>query len=568
MPKSRAQAGGPAYAGSSSGGMRRRRRTGTRLTRRDFITAAALGAVGAAATVTWPTERTVQGAAPATARETLIVAPSYVIRSLDPGHTLEPLGEMICHAAYDALVTFDGEDLSHPRPHLAASWTVTGGGRLYTFALRRDVRFASGNPLTSADVKWSFERVINLKSNPAFFLDNVDAVDAPDPYTVVLRLRNPQPSIIPILSNGALGIVDSKAAITQGADAGPEAKDRDHAEAYLNAHSLGSGAFILASHTPNQEVVLVRNPKHWRGAASFARVVIKNIPEASTQALGLERGDVDIATGLGLSNAQTLGRVPSVAIKNSEIAASFVMMVNMDADLSGSFANPKILQAIRYALDYEGILKLAGPGATRMSGVIPNNLAGALDPREAVKTDRDRARALIKESGIASPHGRMNYASDQTSFGIQYPIMAQKIQADLAAVGITVDLNGLPGAVALGEYRAARAPALFGGYVLDYPDATDFLVYLPGRLVGKRLRWPATASAAAGELAQWGDQAEQEGDARARVALLRKIQRRLLEIGPYVPLLTPALPWGYRADLRGVTFNSVWGIDLFTVRGT
>ncbi|HEV2283145.1 MAG TPA: ABC transporter substrate-binding protein [bacterium] len=537
-----------------------------RLTRRTLVAAAAAGATAAAVGRLWRGGAALGAAA--LSRDTAVMAPSYVIRSLDPGHTLEPLGEMICHAAYDALVTLNGEDLSSPRPHVATSWTVTGGGRLYTFTLRRDIRFASGNPLTSADVKWSFERVVNLKSNPAFFLDNVAAVTAPDPYTVVLRLRDPQPSIIPILSNGALGIVDSKAAAAQGADAGPDASSRDHAEGYLNSHSLGSGAYILESHTPNQEVVLVRNPRHWRGAPSIARVVIKNIPEASTQALGLERGDLDIATGLGLANAQTLARVPSVTVKSSLIAASFVMMVNMDPELSGSLANPKIIQAIRYGLDYDGILKIAGPGAVRMAGVIPNDLAGALNPREAVKTDRDRAKALVRESGVASPHGRMNYASDQTSFGIQYPILAQKLQADLAAVGITVDLNGLPGAVALGEYRAAKAPALFGGYVADYPDATDFLVYLPGRLVGKRLRWPATASAAAGELAHWGDQAEQEPDARARVALLQKVQRRLLEIGPYIPLFTPALPWGYRADLRGVTFNSVWGTDFFAVRRT
>ena len=217
------------------------RAAGSRLTRRDLVTAAVGGASAAAA------DRLRRGhPAFAAARDTLVMAPSYVIRSLDPGHTLEPLGETICHAAYDALVTLAGEDLS-----------------------------------------------------------------------------TPQPSIIPILSNGALGVVDSKAAIAQGADAGPDAKDRDHAEGYLNAHSLGSGAFILESHTPNQEVVLVRNPRHWRGAPSIARVVIRNIPEASTQALGLERGDLDIATGLGLANAQTLGRVPSVTVKNSLIAASF-----------------------------------------------------------------------------------------------------------------------------------------------------------------------------------------------------------------------------------------------------
>src|SRR5579859_1683882 len=238
------------------------------LTRRNLVAATAAGAASAAGQRLW---RGAAALGAASSRDTVVMAPSYVIRSLDPGRTLEPLGEMICHAAYDALVTLNGEDLSNPGPHVAASWNVTGGGRLYTFTLRRDIRFASGNPLTSGDVKWSFERVMNLKSNPAFFLDNVAAVTAPDPYTVVLRLRDPQPSIISILSNGALGIVDSKAAAAQGADAGPDAASRDHAEGYLNSHSLGSGPFILESHTPNQEVVLARNPRHWRGAPSIAR---------------------------------------------------------------------------------------------------------------------------------------------------------------------------------------------------------------------------------------------------------------------------------------------------------
>ncbi|HYM68624.1 MAG TPA: hypothetical protein VEZ44_03440, partial [bacterium] len=94
----------------------------------------------------------------------------------------------------------------------------------------------------------------------------------------------------------------------------------------------------------------------------------------------------------------------------------------------------------------------------------------------------------------------------------------------------------------------------------------DFLVYLPGQLVGKRMNWPANASPAAQELAQWGDQATQEADPKARVALLQKIQRRLLEIGPYAPLFTPALPFGYRSDLRGITYNSVWEVDFYTIR--
>jgi peptide/nickel transport system substrate-binding protein len=547
---------GPGREAEAAGRLRLRRRT---------LLRAAGAAAGIAVAGRAGTGTTAHAAAPS-GGATLIMAPSFVIRSLDPGHTLEPDGEMVTHACYDALVTFDGADLSTPKPHLATSWKVSGGGRLYTFTLRPNVRFASGNPLTSADVKWSFDRVMNLQSNPAFFLANVEEVQAPDPQTVVLRLRTPQPSIIPILSNGALGILDSKVAMTQGGDAGPDAKTKDHAEAWLQSHSAGSGPFMIQSYTPTQELVLVRNPNHWRAPAQMERIILRHVPEASTQALQLERGDLDVAMSLGQENLGVLRRVPSVTVQTSLVATSFVMMVNMDPSLSGQLSNPKVLQAIRYALDYDGILAIAGPGAQRMAGVIPNDLPGALDPREAVKTDRAKAKAILKEAGLGEVKGRLMFASDSTSYGIQYSLLAQKIQSDLAAVGITVDLDGLPGTIELGQYRAAKAPALFGGYAADYADATDFLVYLPGQLVGKRMNWPANASPAAQELAQWGDQATQEPDAKARVTLLRKIQRRLLEIGPYAPLFTPALPFGYRSDLRGVTYNSVWEVDFYTIR--
>ncbi|HYM69874.1 MAG TPA: ABC transporter substrate-binding protein, partial [bacterium] len=442
----------------STGRMRVNRRTALK---------AAGGAAGFALAGGLRRDGRARAAAPANQATTLIMAPNFVIRSLDPGHTLEPDGEMVTHACYDALVTFDGADLSTPKPHLAASWKVSGGGRLYTFTLRQGVRFASGNPLTSADVKWSFDRVMNLQSNPAFFLGNVDEVQAPDPQTVVLRLKTPQPSILPILSNGALGVMDTKLVTTQGGDASPDAKTKDHAEAWLQSHSAGSGPFMIQSYTPTQELVLARNPNHWRAPAKMDRIVLRNIPEPSTEALQLERGDLDLGVSLGQENLATLRRVPSVTIQSSVVATSFVMMVNMDPALSGQLANPKVLQAIRYALDYDGILAIAGSGAQRMAGVIPNDLPGALDPREAFKTDKNKAKALLKEAGLAEAKGRLLFAADATSYGIKYSLLAQKIQSDLAAVGITVDLDGLPCTVSLVQYRAGKAPALFGGYAAD-----------------------------------------------------------------------------------------------------
>ena len=127
-------------------------------------------------------------------------------------------------------------------------------------------------------MKWSLDRVINLNATTKFLVDGITEVSTPDPLTVVIRLAASQPSIIPILSNSSLGILDSKVVMANGGDAGPDAKTKDQAEPYLNAHSPGTGPFILTSYAPNQEVVLGKNPAHWRGAPKIDRIVTPTSP--------------------------------------------------------------------------------------------------------------------------------------------------------------------------------------------------------------------------------------------------------------------------------------------------
>src|SRR5262245_64048354 len=108
------------------------------------------------------------------ADKTLVVGASFIIKSLDPARTVETTSNMVNHSVYDSLVTFEGEDLTTPKPSLATDWTVSPDGKTYTFRLRRNVRFASGNTLTSADVKWSLDRVRFVTSSPTFFLNGVE----------------------------------------------------------------------------------------------------------------------------------------------------------------------------------------------------------------------------------------------------------------------------------------------------------------------------------------------------------------------------------------------------------
>jgi peptide/nickel transport system substrate-binding protein len=103
------------------------------------------------------------------------------------------------------------------------------------------------------------------------------------------------------------------------------------------------------------------------------------------------------------------------------------------------------------------------------------------------------------------------------------------------------------------------------GWTADWPDPSNFLVYLPGRTVGKRAGWPADASPDATALAKLGDQAEREIDTPKRVELYERVARRIAEIGPYAPLFQPAVPYAVRSNVRGATYNSVWEVDLSAI---
>ncbi len=499
------------------------------------------------------------------AEKTLVVGSSFIIKSLDPGRTIETTSNMINHSVYDSLVTFDGEDLGTPKPSLATDWKVTDEGKTYTFRLRRNVKFTSGNPFTSADVKWSFDRVKHLKNNPAFFLNSVDEILAPDPYTVVLKLRAPNPALLPILSSSSLAALDSKLVMQKSGDASANAKDRDKAESFLNGQSAGTGAYILERYVPEQEVVLVKNPNHWRGAPKLDRIVIRNITEPATQKLQLERGDLDVATALDQDQMKGLGRAAGVTTRTSPAATTFYVLMNNNPPIGGAFSNPKVQQAVRYALDYDGMLAIAGPGAVRLAGVIPTTFPGSLDPRQAVKTDREKARGLLKEGNLGEVKGVITYSSDSTIWGVQMSLLAQKVQADLAAVGMSITLNGLPRTTALQLYRDGKNQIGIWSWAADYPDGNNFLVYGPGRTVGKRAGWLAEASPEARELAQLASDAESEVDPGKSAALYRKFEERLAQIGPYAPLFQPAVPYAFRSNVQGVTFNSVWGVDFWTV---
>ena len=242
------------------------------------------------------------GGSPAQAQsrqETLVIARNiddYITN--DVHRTYEYTSQILDHVAYDTLVTVEAPDFTKILPNLATKWEVSKDGLTYTFTLRSGAKFTSGNPVTADDVRFSLRRLKYLKDNPSFFMDPVKDIEAVNPTTVKITLSAPDASFMAALAAVPCGIADSKTVIAKGATDAEDAKDKDKATEYLNNTSEGSGPYKLVSFTKNVEAVMERNPTYWGPKPYFAKVIIKHVPNGTTQREMVERGDADAAHDL------------------------------------------------------------------------------------------------------------------------------------------------------------------------------------------------------------------------------------------------------------------------------
>src|SRR5918911_3721773 len=157
------------------------------------------------------------------------------VKTLDPGREFEFAAAFIDLNAYDTLITQKGpDDLNTYVPVLAKSWAISPDGKEYTFTLRDDVKFSSGNPFTADDVKFSLMRLKNIKGNPGWMMDPLKEVQVVDKATVKTILNDPFGDWLPVLAGPNSGIVASKLVAQNGGTAAEGADQADKAEEWLN----------------------------------------------------------------------------------------------------------------------------------------------------------------------------------------------------------------------------------------------------------------------------------------------------------------------------------------------
>jgi peptide/nickel transport system substrate-binding protein len=498
------------------------------------------------------------------AAPTLVVDNSFTIKTSDPQRAFDPTASIIDRAIFDTLFTFKGGNLSNPIPLLVQSWKATNGAKTFTFQLKKNVHFADGTPLTSADVVFSLNRLINIKGNAAFLLAGI-TVSAKGKYTIIMKSKTPATALPAILANPSTGIVNSKLVKAHGGTSAANAATADKAEQWFNSSAsagAGSGPYELKSYSTTSQLTLVPNPKYWGPKKpGFGTVVVRNMI-APTQLINVQRGSHEIAIDLSSDQAQTLKGNSKVHVSLQPSTWVFWLFTNNNPAISALTSNKSFQTAVRYALDYKSIVSIAGPGAIQAPGIIPSMFLGSLPQKDAIKQNLTKAKAALTASGAGNTQVTLEYPSDLTINGVPFTSMAQKVQSNLQAAGFNIALSGSPTSNWLTKYRDGQMAFGLSLWGPDYPDPADYLAFTPGQLVGTRAGWPKGSDPAVEKLAA---KALVTTAPAARKSLYQQIQQKLNESGPFFPLMQPTQVFVATTDLKNAVYNATYDVDVTQV---
>ena len=331
-------------------------------------------------------------------------------------------------------------------PGLAESWTASDDGKTLTLKLRAGVKFHDGKEFSSADVKFSLDKIREeaTAAVAAASLASIEEVQAPDPATVVLKLLNPDAAILASLASVNLAMLS-----------------KDDTEAGLGATPNGTGPFTFMDRKPNESLILAANPGYWGDAPKLATVEFRIIPDETSIVAALQSGNVQFAVLDDPLVAKTAEGDGITVTKTPQLAYHVLQLNARRAPLD----NVKVRLAIACAIDRQQVLDTAALGEGAITGPITSP-AYRSDPaaRPCPTRDVDKAKALLAEAGLADGVTIKTIVS-QGEYATSVN-EAQNLQAQLAEAGITLELEVMEIGGFVDKWLAAdfdAAVALNGG---------------------------------------------------------------------------------------------------------
>ena len=397
--------------------------------------------------------------------------------TVDPARGTGENDLMLYVNLYECLVVPNAEDGS-PEAQLAESWQASEDGLSYTFKLRQDVTFADGTPMTSKDVKYSFDRMMTMGEGFAYILQDVLAETvAVDEYTVEFKLNKTFGPFVSALTS--FRIVNSALVEANTVAEGMYGENGDYGTGYLLTHSAGSGPYVISSFSVHDTMVLAKNESYWNGGVPDTApdtVEIQELTEASTTKMLMSSGDLDFVHGHQDSTTITsLTANEGIEVAElQETGLNYFMMNTKKAPTD----DVHIRRAISYAADYEQMKSSLG-GAPDASGPVPTNLFGYVENFTGFTYDLEKAKEEIAAS---------KYAADLASYPIQLDYiegngdtgkLVYLLASSLESLGFTVVINETPWVqFCNNEADISTSPNVTNAYATaNYPEAGSILEF-------------------------------------------------------------------------------------------
>jgi ABC-type transport system substrate-binding protein len=462
---------------------------------------------------------------------------TYDPRSLDPALSTDvPTGRAVSYV-FDGLTRFTPD--ARVEPALAERWTISPDGLTYTFHLRRGVTFHDGTPFTAKQVVHTFERALNpatkggraeplvpIKGAAEFAAGkarSVSGLDALNDTTVVITLAQPLAAFPKLLAMPVASIVP------------------DSTPADFGQHPVGTGPWKFVEWKHDDYLKFARNDKYWGGAPATDTLTARIIPEPSTAVAEFESGTVDILViPQGETQAWEQTDEKQAMLQSAPALILYYVAINTTR---GPLTDPRVRQAINYAVDTRTILKqLMGGRGYLARGVVSPILDGADTSRTRYAYDVAKAKELLAAAG--HPNG-----IDVELWHSQDAVIArlsQAVQGYLNAAGIRTKLVQREAAAAREAARKGETDMTLKTWYADYPDADSFLyplLYSGSKGPGGNVSFYANSAFDKLVLA-----ARREQDDAKRAALYRSADSLAYAEAPIAPLffyndLYAVQPW-------------------------
>lgn len=448
------------------------------------------------------------GAAGAQDSNTLILARAADTTGLDP-HTQTAFASIrLLELIYEPLVQVDSQ--LNIVPALAESWAFNEDATVLTLNLRQGVTFHDGTTFEASDVVATLERILNEETGAAARANylSIETIDTPDDYTVVLNLSQPDVPLLAALATVNAGIAPSELIASNG-----------FAEA-----TIGTGPFILSEWIPEEITRLLANNNWWGEGPFVDGIDMRVIPDEASILAALRAGEIDfallndplVATLLIGDDTVQLNAVPALAYHVLQLNPSRAPMDVLE-----------VRQAMSCAIDRQEVLDTASLGEGTVTGplTIPA-YAVPLDEYFCYTKDLARAQELMAASGVEPFTIKVIAASAEPPTALSE---AQSIQAQLAEIGITVEIEPLELSVYVdrwlkGDFDAAIA--LNGGRVDPYP--------MYARYWTKTGNLQIVANYIDDTLDTLMQQGRAEPDPAARYEIFAEFQKHLVEMAPWI----------------------------------